>query len=406
MGNLTSQLIVLAFLSMLVSGTVMNDHDDNVEIISLNESQYCFVNLTTIRVSDNFTSELQNIVNKTEHVIISTTINSTVIFIAQSNGSRCGREGFISKGLFTILIVIYVITILVATGNITLHLVFKELRTIAGVLVMALCGIVIVVTIVAITSLTYSFIKDGCENLTTCVVLASVLFYLTLVYQASKLDIQFHFAYLMYKSYKLQSQSTIDKKHLMIKFVIFAFTSSTLCFLSAVLIDLAVTGRFYSNRDSLCFFRGFDLDDVSVFRAVSIVEFALFVIVEFVVFFIGATLYFLINKPCCKMISTNFRITIALTSTIGVAIILLTVLNGIEVSVDVSLPAVSGGTLTEQLFLFLLFVSSSKVRNGVKKMLVYKERSTSTILSRKSTKEQHVDGAYKDLSIPLVTVPS
>ena len=44
--------------------------DDSVEIILLNESQYCFVNQNTIRVSNNFTSELQDIVNKTEHVII------------------------------------------------------------------------------------------------------------------------------------------------------------------------------------------------------------------------------------------------------------------------------------------------------------------------------------------------
>ena len=60
--------------------------------ISLNKFQYCFVNQTTIRVSDNFTSELQDIVNKTEHVILSTTINSMVIFNAPSNGSRCSSD--------------------------------------------------------------------------------------------------------------------------------------------------------------------------------------------------------------------------------------------------------------------------------------------------------------------------
>ena len=188
----------------------------------------------------------------------------------------------------------------------------------------------------------------------------------------------------------------------MIKFVIFALTLSMLCLLSAILIDLAVTGQFYSKRDSLCFGRQFDFDDVSVFRVVSIAQFALFVIVEIIVFSIGLILYFLVNKSCCKTISTNFRITIALASTIGVAIILLTILNATETSNEDTLPVVSSGILIEQLLLFLLFVSSSRVRKGLRKMLVDTKSSTSPIQSRESTEEHHVDGVYKELHTPLV----
>ena len=53
------QLLLLASLIVFLNATVLSD--GNVEIISLNKSQYCFVNQTTIRVSDNFTSELQDI---------------------------------------------------------------------------------------------------------------------------------------------------------------------------------------------------------------------------------------------------------------------------------------------------------------------------------------------------------
>ena len=259
---LISRLIVLTFLSMIVNGAAIND--DNAGIIPLKESQYlqyCYVNHSTIRISDKLTSELQDIVNRTEHLIIITAINSTAIFIAPSSGSNSNEENFniISKGLFTTLIVVYVITILVAIANITLHVVFKALRTMAGVLVMALCGVVIIVVSVAIMSLTDSYIKDGHENLTVCVVSASMLFYLTLVIQAVKLIIQFQFAYLMYKSYRLQLQDTIAKRRLLIKFVIFILVSSILCFLLAIIIDLAVTGKFYSKKDSLCFFRDFIL---------------------------------------------------------------------------------------------------------------------------------------------------
>ena len=123
---------------------------------------------------------------------------------------------------------------------------------------------------------------------------------------------------------------------------------------------------------------------------------------QFVVFFIGAILYFLVNKSCCKMVSTNFRIAIALTSTIGVAIILLTILHAIEVSVNDTLPAVSTALMIEQLFLFLLFVSSSKVRKSLKKMFVYKKRSSTSPIQSKE--EHRFSEVYNELHIPMVAV--
>ena len=87
-------------------------------------------------------------------------------------------------------------------------------------------------------------------------------------------------------------------------------------------------------------------------------------------FLIGFTLYVLGNKTCCKTISTNFPIVITLAATVGVSFILLSILNRTETSTNDFLPAISGGTLIEQLLLFLLFVSSSKVCNSLKKMFV------------------------------------
>jgi len=366
-------IMMLLPLAFLVHGSV---DTDNEEIISLNESQYCFVDQSTIRVSDNFTSELQDIVNKTEHVIICTTINSTVIFIAPSNGTKCSLElHFVTKRLFISLMVILVLISLVVVANITLHLMFKELCTAAGVLVMILCGITIAITIVSSIYLTYGFIiNDVNENPTACAVLTSMLFYAILVYQATKLVILFQFAYLMYKSYRLQSQDTIDKRCLLIKFVIFALVLSTLCFLSAVLIDLAVHGTFYSHRESLCIVEHFNLDEISVFRVVSIAEFALFVTLQIIEFIIGFAIYIWVNKSCCKTASTNFRIAIALATTIGLSVILLIILHGTKVSADNTLIAVGSSTLVEQMLLFILFVSSRKIRNSLRMMFVNRKK--------------------------------
>jgi len=372
----------------LVNGNV---DTDNEEIISLNESQYCFVNQNTIRVSDNFTSELQDIINKTEHVIICTTINSTVIFIAPSNGTRCSSErNFVTKRLFISLMVILVIIFLVAAANITLHLIFKELRTITGVLVMIMCGIMIVITIISSLYLTYGFINnDRNSNPTACAVLTSMLFYAILVYQATKLVILFQFVYLMYKSYRLQSQDTIDKRCWLIKSVIFVLVLSIVCFLSAVLIDLAVNGTFYSNNGSLCIVQNFNLGEAPVFRVASIAEFALIFIVQIIVFIIGFTLYIRVNKSCCKTISTNFRIAIALATTIGLSVILLIILHRTRVSADNSLPAVGGSTMIEQILLFTLFISLRKVRNGLKMMLVSRKRDSVFAIRSSNCMEEH-----------------
>ena len=399
-----SSRIILAFLSMFVNVLYGYVNDDNniTEIISINESQYCFVNQNTIRVSDNFTTELLDVINKTEHVVVSTTINSTVIFIAPSNGAMCGSErNFVPEGLFMILRMILVTTILVAVANISLHLMFKKLRTMAGVLVIILCGIVIVAVSI---SLIYNIINDGSENPTACKVLTSILSYFTLLYQAIKLVILFQFADLMYKSYKLQSQDTTDKRRLLIKFVIFVLVSSILCFLSAILIDLAVTD---SKKDSLCLTRQFDFDNLSVFRIVFNVQIVLFIIAQIIVFLIGFTLYYVVNKSCCKTISTSFRIAIALVTTIGVGTILFIILNGIEVSTYYTFLAVGGGTLLEQVFLFILFASSSKVCNDVRKIFIKKKKSsvkTFTIQPREPMEERHLGVIYKELHMPLVDV--
>ena len=65
-GFFMSRLIVLAailstFVNVLfgmVNGHNIDDDNNITEIISINESQYCFVDQNTIRISDNFTTEL------------------------------------------------------------------------------------------------------------------------------------------------------------------------------------------------------------------------------------------------------------------------------------------------------------------------------------------------------------
>ena len=121
---------------------------------------------------------------------------------------------------------------------------------------------------------------------------------------------------------------------------------------------------------------------------------------------IGLILYILASKSCCKSLSTNFRITIALASTIGINVIFLTILYANEVSANDTVPAVSGGTLIEQVFSLILFSSSSRVRNSMKRKIsiIKKKTSTTSLISKNLIKGHKVDGVYKELQVPLVEV--
>ena len=337
--------------------------DDSVEIISLNESQYCFVNQNTIRVSDNFTSELQDIVNKTEHVIMSTTNNSTVIFIAPSNGSRCHSEegnDTVSLTAFIILMGIYSVTILVAIGNIILHLMIKDLQTLSGMLVMIMCSIVVLFTVFLIGVLNNNFFTGGNEKPWVCVTLVSIVFYLILAYQAAKIVILFHFAHLMYKTYKMTENDPVNKVRLMVKYVVFVLVLTTSCFLLAILINFAISGDIYSKEGSFCFSSDYNVESV-LFPVIIFGEFAVLVVLEVVLLSTGLSLYFLVNKSCCELSTTKVQVVTALAATVGINITLVVVLYMAEVSYEVFNVSATNGTLMEQVILFIVFLSSKKV---------------------------------------------
>jgi len=337
--------------------------DDSVEVISLNESQYCFVNQNTIRVSDDFTSELQEIVNRTERVIISTTTNSTVIFIAPSNGTRCSSEDndAFATLIFIVQIIVYSVTIMLALVNIILHFAIKELRTIPGLLIITMCSVVIAATVVAAGSLIYAYSIEN-ENTLACVLIVNVVFYLLFVYQSIKLGILFHFAYLMYKSYKLRPQETANKARVFIKYIIFVMVISTLCLLVAILVDLPISGTVYSNRRSFCMNTEVAIEDTPIFSIAATGELAVIVILEIIVFSIGLSLYFLVNKSCCSMKSINFRVAVTLASTIGIGVTILLVLNVVRLPSNVFILSITSGTVVEQGILLTLFLTSKKVR--------------------------------------------
>ena len=135
--------------------------------------------------------------------------DDVMIFIAPSNASSCTDNSeddklYMSTTLYVILMILYSTTSSVAISNITLHLLIKDLRTIAGMLLMLLCASVIIIYIAVMGYLTDAYINETAVVLE--IVLENIFFLMLIVYQAIKLTILYHFVYLMYLSYKLVSK--------------------------------------------------------------------------------------------------------------------------------------------------------------------------------------------------------
>ena len=356
-------LVLLSTLFYAVCADTMGSsekmNNDTVEMILLNTSQYCFVDDNTIRVDLN-TTTLLSIIDSSEDVIMAKAVgNDSVIFTALLNGSRCmddNEDDQLSTTLYIIQMIIYFITILVAIANIALHMVIKDLRTTSGVLVIILCIIVVVFTFIAMGIITGIIYVD---NITVaCAVLANCVYGLLFVYQATKLSILYQFAYLMYQSYKLKGKQEENIKKSVLKYIIFIIGSSFVCSLLALLIDIGVNGRIYSGMERYCIT---EYDYSFLYLTVVNGELIVFIILQCITFSVGLTLYIFVSKKFFAMKSTNFRVTMALVATVGINIILLTILTIAGVPSSIRFPTVTSGTLAEQLILLALFLSSKKV---------------------------------------------
>ena len=361
--NISRSLIIsILFFAACVDGTMerveelMNN--DTVEMILLNTSQYCFVDDNTIRVDLNTTTVL-SIIDSSEDVIMAKAVgNDSVIFTAPLNGSRCmddNEDDQLSTTFYIIQMIIFSSIILVAIANITLHMIVKDLRTISGTLVMIICISVIIFTLTSMGNVTIIYT----DNITVaCAILINCLCGLLFVYQATKLSILYQFAYLMYQSYKLRGEREENVRKSVLKYIILIIGSSIICSLLALAIDIGVNGRIFSGMERYCIT---EYDYSFLYVTVVYGELVVFIVLQCITFAVGLTLYFFVSRKCCALKSINVRVSMALIATVGINIILLMILTIADVSLKIIIPAVTSGTLIEQLVLLALFLSSKKV---------------------------------------------
>ena len=341
----------------------LSDGDNEDAIVVLDKSQYCFVNVDTIKVSFNSNMTTGYIINATEEVIIATNNNNTIIMTAPTNGSWCSdnkhEANYFTTELYIVQIIILVCITLAAIGNIGLHLYYKDLRTVLGLLIMTLCGSVTVAAVVLIGKTTYRIILGANENVVLCVISLYILIILLFIYQATKLSILYHFFTLMYQNYKMRPAEPDNVKCSLVKYISFIVASSTLCASSIALIDFAVNGEIYDAKERwYCIFEATKFG--GVYHKIFHTEMAVFILLEIVLSASGFFFYVIVSKKGQKK-SMNVKVTIALVTIVGINIIMNAILGIFHSPMSVVLPVVTSGTLLEQVILLLLFSSSSKV---------------------------------------------
>ena len=223
---------------------------------------------------------------------------------------------------------------------------------------MLLCTFILLLTMLLLVRNALAGQRDG----ELCAVLFYARSFLYFLYDTSKLSTLIHFNYLMYHSYKA-SEVILRTKSILFKYVTLIVILSIIFSATLILVDIFVSRTAFKIIHGRCTL----LIDLSNYGNISIVlyfvELSILNVVETGFMIIGLVLYYLTTRQCCSKVTRDVKISIALNSTIGITSFLVIVLHCRQVEGDVNVTISTTCLFFEQLLLFCVFVTSSKVLN-------------------------------------------
>jgi len=323
------------------------------------EDDYCFVDECTIRINDS--NVLLNIINSTGDWITAT--NTTNLFMAPSHGTtKCvtassdEQPPYSNVVLFVIQLAVFTATVIFVSSNLLLHLMIKELHTVPGALIASLCFFTGIVTIALIIQVSLRHQQNGMG----CATALYVIVIFGFAYELTKFSALVHFTYLMYCSYKLL-ELEVSAKSLLQKYTAFVIGLTTFFSTLVITVDVIVTRAGFKTTGGSCdLFLGItDIKSISV--VMFIAGLSILSGIDMVLVLIGLILYCLISKHCCTLPkSRDWRVSVALMSTIGYNVCISASLYIAQAPGDLNYVCTSCGTLIEQIVLMLVFLTSEK----------------------------------------------
>ena len=366
-------VMVLPASSLCIECSSLMDDDKMYyynDSVILPVQSYCFVNECTIRIKES--NVLLNVINNTGDWIMATNTNNMLtifitIFINDSI-NNCSSDDTEANAyqfdttLYIIQFISYSIGITAGVVNIIMHLVYKELRTVSGILIIILCTFICIALLIATLSITISYyLIDGPERICS-------LFYMLYyalgrnLYEATKTTILLHLSYTMYRSYRVMGGWT-NERSLLWRYISFIIVSSTVS--SAIIIIVEVST---DSADIQCGNRFSDYyreaEQLPIHVIIRFANYLIWLFVQLILIAIILVLYFLATKQCCVTSSTsrNFRVSVTLIATADLRVSILITLLILDIPKHI-IPLTSlAFIVVEQYALFTLFATSSKVK--------------------------------------------
>ena len=360
-------MIVIPYSLCAECGSLMDNRYGHGPVIKLQES-YCFVNECTIRIK--ISNVVLNVVNNTEDWLLASNATNLFTTTVGSNMDNCSHDidtrtdsyQPIGTTLFVIRMIIYSAGIIGAIANISIHLLFKELCTVSGILIIILCasmGIGLVIYAIRTATVFYYQIITQVE------VCASFIYLLVVdlvIYEATKTAILAHFAYTMYRSYKLL-RGQENKRSLLCRYITFIIVASTIISSVIITIDFTVNRRAFATNEEYCSTYWGDDIQLSLYNLFLVVNLLIWLLVQMILAIIGAVFYILTTRQCCAgSTSRDFRVSIILTMTIDSSMIVFVALLATHAPAIVSFSILPAAPAIEQVALLVLFTTSSKVK--------------------------------------------
>ena len=360
----------------------------SVNITVIAES-FCLLNTCTVMIEElNLTL---SVISSTGFRITAT--NSTNLFVIITNESdikNCssnttGSGSLQQPNVWPLFsqIASFCVVIIFAVANITIHFIYKELRTVSGILIMILCAIISIISCVNIIDITLTFYHQISIQTE---VRATIFCYFQLfninIYEATKTGLLAHFAYVMYKSYRLLE--TQENKSLLWKYTLFIFVAPAVISIIIIAVDVTVSRNAFetiAGRPCFVFLDISALGEIPLSSIIYYVILFVWLIVQLSLLTIALVFYFLTTKQCCTTSTfKDIRVSVVLLASVDFNLFPILLFSFIRVSEDngpIILITLLIITVIKQSTLFILFTSSSKVTCHCMKIIVSKSLTTS-----------------------------
>ena len=338
----------------------------NVTVIP-NPLEYCFVNNYTLRRNNDPSTQLI-IVDDTGDWLVAN--NGTDLLLFSTNVSDCEDDDYNPNVvIYVVQVSMSCIVILSASCTIILHLCLKDLHNEFGLLVAIMCFFVLLTNLTTLVHSKYQFINKVNDLGYICAVLVYTKLSFIFFYHSTIITIYFHFAYLMYNTYKLRSFGPNLNKKLICKYVTFIVLLTIIC------TSLVTTCDVMSGRTAFDTVNGHCAIDVNVIDIRNISSWLipmlllLIAVTQLIIFGLGIILYFVVSRDLCTLKTTDVKVCITLVSTSGLQAILFVVSFLLIKNHSTSIPVLftTVGVLVEQLVLLMMLIKKAVVSSSAEK---------------------------------------